>query len=471
MNRIVRCLPLFVLTGCASTSLRTDVASLRESTRVAALPDVSERAVEPASGDDVKRLLAEPLDVDRAVRVALLNNRALRATLREMGVARGRLLQASLLPNPEIEAELLPERDSAVELRVEFDLTSALLAPVRARAVAPDVAAARHRAAAAIVRLGYDVREAYYRALATEQRTGIAQRMQDAQAAARDAARAMAEAGNIPELDLASHEAAYEKGRITVARLELEALEAREELQKLLGLYGDTTTWTFAGELPDAGAAPPIPETLESAVIDKNLDMQRSREELEGLARRAGVTRLEGWLPDVSVDVHGLHTEPETGAASERPREWRFGGGVSVALPVFDRRQGDVAALEAAFDAALERYLGMATDLRATARQARARVTSAHARARKFEEVILPAQRRVSEQTLLQYNAMQIGVFQLLAARRDVLEVELARIETLREYWTAVGALDALLAGVEVKATGGTSTAEFGAGSRGKDGH
>jgi cobalt-zinc-cadmium efflux system outer membrane protein len=456
MNPRAALLVLGLTTGCATSSLATDIARVREASRVDALPDVATQPVDTGAADDVRAILAKPLDADAAVRLALLNNRELRATLRELGVARGRLVQAGLVPNPIVEAELVPERDTEIELRVEYHVTGAVLAPLRARATAPEVEAARYRTAAAVVRLGYRVREAYYRALAASQRVHVAHRMQDSQAAARDAARALFEAGNVRELDLAGQEAAYEKGRITVAQLELEALDAREELQKLLGLYGDTTAWRFAEELPEAGPLPPLPDALETAAIRANLDLRRSREELEGLARQAGVTRLDGWLPDVSVDVHGLHVTPEPGTRATDAREWRFGGGVTMTLPMFDRNQGATASLEAAFDAALERHLGLATDLRASARQARARVVSAHARARTYQEVIVPAQRRVSEQTLLQYNAMQIGVFQLLSARREALDVELAELETLREYWTAVAALQALLTGVQVDGSAAT---------------
>jgi outer membrane protein TolC len=51
---------------------------------------------------------------------------------------------------------------------------------------------------------------------------------------------------------------------------------------------------------------------------------------------------------------------------------------------------------------------------------------------------------------------MQIGVFQLLSARREALDVELAELETLREYWTAVAALQALLTGVQVDGSAAT---------------
>jgi cobalt-zinc-cadmium efflux system outer membrane protein len=85
--------------------------------------------------------------------------------------------------------------------------------------------------------------------------------------------------------------------------------------------------------------------------------------------------------------------------------------------------------------------------VRSAAREIRNRVVSAHGRARQYQEVIAPAQRRVTEQTLLQYNAMQLGIFQLLEARQAELDVELEYIETLREYWSTVARLGALLAG------------------------
>jgi outer membrane protein TolC len=58
------------------------------------------------------------------------------------------------------------------------------------------------------------------------------------------------------------------------------------------------------------------------------------------------------------------------------------------------------------------------------------------------------------EQTLLQYNAMQIGIFQLLQARREQLDAELAEVETRREYWTARAAFEVLLAGRRVQVIG-----------------
>src|SRR4051812_6361514 len=85
--------------GCVSTSVRSDLSDLRTLAHTDDLADV-DGAVDDAPVQAVQDVLAQPLDADAAVRIALLNNRELRATLRELGIGRGRLLTAGLLANP-----------------------------------------------------------------------------------------------------------------------------------------------------------------------------------------------------------------------------------------------------------------------------------------------------------------------------------------------------------------------------------
>lgn len=419
---------------------------VRALTRVEQLPRLAEGDVDPVAAREAARLLAVPLDAEGAVRVALLENRELRARLREIGVARGQLIQAGLLPNPRAEVELLPERNSRIELRVEYDLTRAVLAPFAARAAAPELEAARTRAAAAVVSLAFRVRQGFYRLQAAEQRLAITQRELDALAARREAAHALLAAGNLAELEVATEDAAYERARVDVARRELELVVERENVQRLLGQHGSATGWRVRGELPAVAEAPALDGDLERQALAANLGLLERRQRLEALARRASWTRSAGWIPDVSVDVHGLQGDP-TNEGTALDQDWRFGAGINVELPLFDRGQGTATSLDAEFDALLEAYYGLAVDVRSAAREVRSRVVSAHARARQYQDVILPAQRRVTEQTLLQYNAMQLGIFELLEARRAELRAELEYVDTLREYWTAIAALDALRAG------------------------
>jgi len=446
------------LAGCVSSAGSSDMDRVRDLSRVEPVPAADAGDVDPLADEDAREILRKPLDAEAAVRVALLNNRELRATLRAMGIARGRLIQAGLFPNPVIEAELLPERNTQLELRVEYDISSAVLAPLRAHAAKPDLEAARYRAASAVVELGYRVRVAFYGLQAAQQRLGIAQRVLDGFAAGRDAARAMFEAGNVGELDLVSEEAAYERARITVAQLELDVADEREQLQRTLGAHGVDTGWRIVAELSPVPKDPAIQVDLESRTLRASLDLMELGQRLEGLARRSGVVRAEGWLPDITVDAHGLQGDPEAPAGSSSQGAWRFGAGVSVGVPLFDRHQGTLRSVEAEFDALMERYYGMAIELRSATREAANHVASSHARARQYQEVIVPAQERVTAQTLLQYNAMQVGIFHLLSARREELDVQLAYVETLREYWSAAAELDTLKAGGRVASVAHATT-------------
>lgn len=430
--------------GCATTGLPTDAADIRVPSPVEAQPALPDEGTESERAEDARRLLAAPLDADTAVRVALLENRELRAALRELGIPRGHLAQTGSLPNPVVEVERLPEPTHPLELRVEYDVTHALLAPLRAHAAEPELAAAGHRVAAEVVALGHRVRVAVHRVQAAEQRVALARQMREGLAAGREAAEAMFAAGNVPELDLVRRTTAHERAEIVVRALEMEASAERERLQPLLGTTAAETPWQVRGELPPPSGDVPPAADLEARAQRANLALAEMRARLEGLSRRVDVSRAEGWIPELALSVSALRESADHGAEDA---VWGFGGGVSVGLPLFDRRAGATDALEAELSGLRERYQGHTLRLRAATREAHARLLSAQGRERQLRETLLPAQRRLLEQTLLHYNAMQIGIYELLDARRQLLDVELAHVGTLEEYWNARAGLDAILAG------------------------
>jgi cobalt-zinc-cadmium efflux system outer membrane protein len=58
-------------------------------------------------------------------------------------------------------------------------------------------------------------------------------------------------------------------------------------------------------------------------------------------------------------------------------------------------------------------------------------------RALYYRDILLPLQERIVNEAQLQYNAMQIGIFQLLRDREQQIETGVAYVEALREYWLA----------------------------------
>lgn len=432
--------------ACASSSIGSDVTRVRTLSKAEALPHVDRESVELTSDKDVAGLLAKPLTEQAAVRIALLNNRGLRADLRELGVSRGRLMQAGLIANPTFEVELLPERESDYELRVEYDVSSLILAPLAARAAGAELEAHRFEVAGNVVALGYQVRTAFYALAASEQRLSYAQRTLDALTAGRDAALAMQAAGNVPALEVSRQIVAYESARIEVAKIELAVADQREAVQRLLGLYGSDTDWHIVPGFAEIPAELHLPDQLETKALAANLSLKAIEQRLDAAGRRTGIARATALIPEVAVDFHALHANSDSAHTRDEER-WRYGGGVSVGVPVFGRQQGNQRIAEAEFDVLLERQQGLAIELRSHARETRNHVLAAHARVRAYETTLVPAQRSVMEQTLLMYNAMQLGVFELLSARRAQLEIELAYVDAQAAYWQATAQLDALLAG------------------------
>jgi cobalt-zinc-cadmium efflux system outer membrane protein len=405
--------------------------------------------------------------METAVQVAILNNRPLRATLRELGIERGMLIDARAVPNPTVEVEVLPERQTDIELRVEYEISELILAPLRAKVARFELDHARYQAAAEVVLLGYRVRAAYRKLQAARERLAVAQRRLDALAAARDAALALGEAGSFNELEAASQIVSYERARVGVANLELELAGRREAMQRLLGLHGEHAGWELAESLPAIPDEVPVTTGLENTALERSFELAAGRSHLEALAHRTGLERTEGWLPKIAVDYHALVGDPTDPAG-----RLRNGAGVSVAVPLFNQNRGNTRAAEAEFDGQYERYIGTSVDVRSTAREVGNHVRAAHGVARHLGSVVSPAQRRVLDQTLLQYNAMQIGVFELLAAEQALLDVQLAELEARADYWIADAALAALLAGVRPELEGTTShTSSLEMGNQSKGGH
>ena len=441
--------PILVLaalgaSACATSSTEGDfktVSTLVEQRTELRMVDRDPEQFEQPEAD-VARLLQQPLTVDSALRIALLNSRDLRAELRDLGIARGALVQASLLPNPEFEAEARFPRDSEDDspdlgLGVGFDITRALLIP-KARGVAEaELEAARYRVAGAVLDLSYRVRLAFHEAQALQQLFELRQTTLRAFTAGYETARTLHEAGNVRALDVFTEQAAYEQARVAVAEVEAELLDARERLNVLLGLFGTSTQWRIAERLQDPPASSDELERLEARVIESSLELAEARAQLTAQARRVGLAEAEGWMPDLNI---GVVAERDDGV-------WELGPAISGTLPLFDRQQGRALSLESEFWALRERYVATAVALRAAVRAGRNRVRSTEERARHYRNVILPLRERVVAETILQYNAMQIGVFELLQARRDQVEAASAYIDTLRQYWQARAAFNQLASG------------------------
>ena len=446
-------LAVLPIAGCMAHGTATDVAAVNDWLRERSplvVPQPGESrdsrdSRDTVDGDDgseeVRKLVREPLTLDHAVRIALLNNRELTAELLRLGVARGQLVQANLLPELEFDfAVRFPGNDRHTrswEVGAGFDLTQLILRGARSEVARAELEAARIRVAGAVLDLRYRVRLSYFDVQVREQQLELMRTAMQAFGASYDTARELERAGNVTELDVATEQTAYEGARVMVAEAEADVIDAHERLNVLLGLFGREIDWQIAARLPDPTEPDPDLAQLEQRAIGASLELAETRSSLLALVRQAGLSAAAGTLPDLSVGV----------SAERHEGYWVVGPAVHGSLPLFDRQRGTRISVEARAAALRESYQAEAITIRAITRAARDRMVSARKRVHQYRETVLPLRERVVHQSVLQYNAMQIGVFQLLQARRDQLEAGRNYLSTLLEYWRARAALEQLVSG------------------------
>jgi cobalt-zinc-cadmium efflux system outer membrane protein len=120
---------------------------------------------------------------------------------------------------------------------------------------------------------------------------------------------------------------------------------------------------------------------------------------------------------------------------------------LSAPLPLFDQGQARIGRGAAELRRTQQEYYALAVRIRATARAVRDRVLGTQDRARYYRDILLPLHERIVSEGQLQYNAMQIGIVQLLRDRERQIEAGVAYVEELREYWVARADLAQILSG------------------------
>src|SRR5438067_3588453 len=385
----------------------------------------------------VASLLSRPLTADSAVQIALLNNRNMQATYEELGIAQADLVEAGLLKNPTFYFERrLPGQAAEIDLVQEF--IDILLLPLRKRIAAAQFEAAKLRVGHEILTTAAEVRAAFYEHQGDQQLVDLRKTVADATERSAETALKMHEAGNLRDLDLASEQATHAQTKIELAKAQASAVASRERLNKLMGAFGAQTNWTVASRLSELPGNEVSTAQLESRAIQQRLDLAAARQQFVAEARTRGIARAEAILQGAQI---GSHYEHEI-----EPRH-STGPSVSVPIPIFNQGQPASARASAKMRQAEQRYLALAADIRSDVRAARDKMLLSRRQVEYFKSTALPTRTRVTEESQLEYNAMQIGPFQLLQAKQEEVKTGAESVEALRDYWVARAELEKAVGG------------------------
>ena len=448
---------LVLLTGCVTFDQKAGFSDVS-----AAVEDRSGMQVvwnlgtelDAQAAQKVRALVADKLSPDEAIQVALRNNRDLQALYAELGVAQADLIQAGLLRNPIFDGTAtfpLAGGQPDLELDTAINFLGIFYIPLRKRVAAARFEDVKLQVTGAVLDLAATVRAAFYRHQANEQMLELIQSIDQGLAVSLEVTRRLHEAGNITDLDLARERALVEEAKVQLRLAEIVVRQSREALNTLMGLWGQDTAWEIARRLPDIPPQPVPLEGLERRALSQSLDLASARQRMIVAGEQLGLHRATALVPESHL---GVLAERKEGA-------WEVGPTLEFPIPLFDQGQARTGRSMAELRRTQQAYYALGVRIRSTVRTVRARLQGAQDRALYYRDIILPLRARIVNEVQLQYNAMQLGVFEILRAREQQIQAAVAYIETLLDYWLARTDLGQLLSG-RLPSPGGSAMARMG---------
>lgn len=381
---------------------------------------------------DIAELLTQPLDADAAVRVALNRNSHMQSLYAQLGVAQAEVYDASRLSNPTLGfLRLTADEGARTTWTLTQSFTELLFIGYRTRVGRSQVLQAQQQVAQSVLDLEAQVRGAYYQYVAAalvarlHEQGGLAARV------SADYAKSLFDAGNISELQLSREQAAASRAYIELQSALTDSQQKQVELLTLMGLSLKQAP-EFVERLDVPALQTLEPASLQSWAQQQRVDLAMLREQVTLYGSMQAHARRWFWLSDPQLQ---LEQERETDGTRLR------GVGGSVGIPLFNQGKGtrlrarvQLEATQAALSA-LQLSINNGVVVQVDSLQRARQVVE------EYRQRLVPLQERVVELSQQQHNYMLIGAFELLSARREVLQTYQEYLGATREYWLQYVAL------------------------------
>ena len=441
MSKIIKSVLLtgllaIALTGCASLSSEgtfDDVAFVVEARTGSKIVWDQGSEDDLAARASVAAMLKRPLTLRTATQIALLNNRGLQSTYTELGIAQAGLVQAGLLKNPAFDMSVINPLESALPYNLAFGMVfqfiDALYIPLRKRVAGSKLDEAKINVTAQVIDHAASTQSAFIDYLAARQLVGLFKQVERSSRASFEAAISLRKAGNTTALEFETQQSLLTSAKLELAGAQAMEIEAREKVNMALGLTGRQTRWTTGSRLPAMTRRKGSLKTIEQQAVANSLDLEAGRLRLVTLAHQYGVDTATSIIPDLEI---GFEVEREG-----EDKEWSRGPVVEVILPIFDQGQAKRKTAQLQIRKAQDLYWDIAVRVRSSARLARARLKMTHQQTHYYREAVLPQTAKIVAATQVNYNAMQLGVFRLLTAKKNQIQAGQRYIQALQAYWQA----------------------------------
>lgn len=418
------------LAGCSTPSSDSSF----ETVRTVIEQRIDEKIVWREEVQEMKRQLLQEvqqqgLTQEVATQLALVNNPDLFAYYETLELGYADLLEAGLFQNPFFSFSIRFPSQSHYRLNNLFDAALSFLdlflIPLRKKAAEAEIHVIESQIGQRVLDLVKEVQMHWVDLksldLHIEQQTRCVE-LKQLQAAL---AVSQYRVGNISALGVKERTLFYENAQVQLKSLMAEREQAKEAMNRALGLFGNEVDWTIQGELEwELDTELPALFQMEKAAVENRLDVESVRRETAVLARKA---KLKEWWTYSNLVV---------GVSSEMQPEGftTTGPSVELQLPIFNYGQAEKKRYHARLEQAQKRLLSKAVDACSQVREFFKTAQVYRAQMVDLEQHILP---NVARQLVLgqaHYHVMTLGVYDLLDLKAQQIEMRIEQIHVQQHY-------------------------------------
>lgn len=410
------------------------------------------QAQNEALSQEVRGLvLGKTISADTAVQAALLNNKRLQAAYASAGLSAAEVWQQMTPENPVVSVGIFgigaPELGlyRALESTIAINLLDTKTRKQRIAVAETQFQQAQLTAVQETLVLASETRRAWINSVAAFERLSYLRKAQETADAGAELASQLGKTGALNKAGQARKFAFQAELAGQVARAKLEAALAKEELTRLMGLWGGDARYYVPDALPILPRSLARVASIEAAALKNRVDLKVAQVGLEAQARAFGLTDQTRLVTDLEL-IAGFEAERESDDGvtdtDTRPQlELEF------AIPIFDQGEARMRKAELSYMQAANRLAERAINVRSEARSAELAYHASFEIAQHYRDVVLPLRKAIEEEGLLSYNGMITNTFELLTDLRDQSASALEAANAKRDFWLAQENVNAAIYG------------------------
>ncbi|OJG00192.1 TolC family protein [Pararhizobium antarcticum] len=408
----------------------------------------------------VKTLLAKKtVDVETAVQVALLNNKGLQAAYADLGDSSADAWQSTMLVNPTVGIGLTGigtpglEAYKAIEGVIATNILALATQKRNVEIADGGFRKAQLNAALRTLQLAADTRRAWISAVGSWETVAQLNQAQAAADAASELAQKIGEAGSLTKGGQAREHVFYAELTGQTAKARLEARLAKEELTRLMGLWGSDIDYQIPNRLPQLPKGLVKRDLIEAEALERRVDLRIAQLDLATTAKSYKLTEATRYVTDLEI-LTGFETEREL-EDGEKKKETTGNVELEFVIPIFDSGKARMRKSELAYMRAANLLAEKAVNVRSEARSAYQAYRANYDIARHYRNSVVPLRTKIEEESLLTYNGMITNTFELLADNREKVNSILLAVNAKRDFWVAEANLAPAIYGGGAGSAGG----------------